>query len=156
MSNGSGPLAELADAVDSKSTGRKAIPVRFRGGPPIWLLLIALSGCHREPPPPQTPPPRDCSEGGIKVLSDLMACRMGPWQKGKVTDAEVRQSFIRIREFAPLPEWNEGPSGWSNLVDEALATGNYGTACNACHKAHIKEYRANLEFRQRPLPPAPK
>src|SRR5256885_2353086 len=29
-----GPLAELADAVDSKSTALRGIPVRFRGGPP--------------------------------------------------------------------------------------------------------------------------
>src|ERR1700686_419535 len=29
-----GPLAELADAADSKSADREIVPVRFRGGPP--------------------------------------------------------------------------------------------------------------------------
>ena len=118
-------------------------------------MLIALLGCQKPPPPAAAPPQRDCSEGAIKVLSDLMDCRMAPWQKGKVTDEEVRRSFIRIREFAPVMEWNDGPTGWSTLVDGAVTTGNYGAACNQCHKAHLKDYRAQAEYRARLLPPAP-
>jgi hypothetical protein len=119
------------------------------------LLLAALVGCQK-PPPPAAPAQRDCSEGAIKVLSDLMDCRMAPWQKGKVTDSEVRQAFIRIREFAPVMEWNDGPTGWAHLVDDALATGNYGAACNQCHKAHLKDYRSRTEYRSRLLSPAPR
>jgi hypothetical protein len=118
------------------------------------LVLVALAACSK-PAPPAGPPQRDCSEGAIKILSDLMDCRMAPWQKGKITDAEVRQSFVRIREFAPVMDWNDGPTGWSHIVDDALATGNYGVACNTCHKAHIKAYRAQPEYRVRPLPPMP-
>jgi hypothetical protein len=99
---------------------------------------LALGACQKAAPP-APPAQRDCSEGAIKVLSDLMDCRMAPWQKGKVPDADVRQAFIRIREFAPVDDWNNGPAGWSHLVDDALVTANYGAACNACHKAHIKD-----------------
>jgi hypothetical protein len=120
----------------------------------MLALLLSLVACQKPPPAPVAPAQRDCSEGAIKVLSDLMDCRMAPWQKGKVSDAEVRQAFIRIREFAPVMEWNNGPTGWSSLVDEALVSGNYGAACNQCHKAHIKDFRAQAEFRTRPLPPA--
>ncbi len=138
--------------MDSKSTGCKAIPVRFREGPPLWLSLLLLAACQKAAPPAAAT--RDCSDGAIKVLADLMDCRMAPWQKGKVSDAEVRRSFVRIREFAPVEEWNNGPAGWSHLVDDALVTANYGAACNQCHKAHLKDFRAQPDFRTRPLPPA--
>ena len=39
-----GLLAELADAVDSKSTDRKVVPVRFRGGPPTFSDVDQNSG----------------------------------------------------------------------------------------------------------------
>jgi hypothetical protein len=154
MCDSSGPLAELVDAVDSKSTGRKAIPVRFRGGPLALLLACIVGvGCAKAAPP-AAPAQRDCSDGAIKVLSDLMDCRMAPWQKGKIPDSEVRKAFIRIREFAPVMEWNDGTAGWSHLVDDALATGNYGAACNQCHRAHLKDYKSQPEFRARLLPSA--
>src|SRR5256885_7536015 len=74
-----GPLAELADAVDSKSTALRGIPVRFRGGPPT------ASGGRRPECP--TGVPALTATGGGRSVQRQAARAMAPGEDRGETGA---------------------------------------------------------------------
>jgi hypothetical protein len=155
----SGPLAKLVDAVDSKSTGRKAIPVQIRGGPlALVVACLALGACKSESAAPAAQAPvapakrvPDCREGHMTILADVMTCRMVPFSKGQLGEQEFRDTLAKIREVVPDPAWEAGDKGWPQIVDRMLQSHLYGAGCKECHKAYIEQYRRS--YHDRPIGP---
>jgi hypothetical protein len=75
----------------------------------------------------------------------LMDCRMGLYAKGKVSEDQLREALVRVREAAPDLEWMQGDNGWPQIVDRMLADHEYKNGCNQCHRAYMKPYRERFK-----------
>ena len=150
-----GPLAKLVDAADSKSAGRKAIPVQIRGGPPRLMAGLAaaslLFACHRPSAAKVPAGAPDCRAGHLVTLSDVMNCRMKPFSQGKLSEAEFRETLARIREQLPDPAWESGDDGWPEIIDRMLQSRDYAKGCRDCHRTYLQAYRKS--YRDRPIGP---
>src|SRR5947209_737763 len=82
---------------------------------PLACLLAGLA-CTKDPPaaPPPVDAGRDCSDGAILTLNDLMTCRMSPYLDGKEDEATLRATLERLRDLYPDPEFARGndPRAW--------------------------------------------
>jgi hypothetical protein len=107
---------------------------------------------------PPSAPAQPCGETGQPF------CPLQGFMQQKLQDAVdagnlalAAQNLARVRAFVPDPSWNDGGSGWSSLVDAALAAASHNdadatrNACKSCHKTWRAKYKAS--FRTRPLPP---
>ena len=158
-----GPLAKLVDAVDSKSTGRKAIPVQIRGGPLAAVLALALLpalACQKTDggagaPQGTAPAPAkhvpDCRPGHMNILADVMACRMVPFSKGQLDEAQFRDTLVQLREVVPDPAWATGDEGWPQIIDRMLQSHTYASGCKECHRNYIERYRKS--YHDQPIGP---
>lgn len=120
-----------------------------------WLLaaLIACGACKSQSAPAAAPVRHvpDCRAGHMTILADVMTCRMAPFQKGQISEAEFRDTLARLAEVAPDPAWTNGESGWPQIVDRMLQTRLYGQGCKECHKTYIDRYRKG--YHDRPIGP---
>jgi len=79
-----------------------------------------------------------------------MACRMRPFQAGKVSEEDVRQALARVREAVPDPAGMAGDNGWPQIVDRMLLDHEYKAGCNQCHRAYLKSYQERFKKQRIP------
>jgi hypothetical protein len=90
----------------------------------------------------------DCRPGHLEILADVMNCRMTPFSKGQLSEAEFRETLVRLRELAPEPAWETGDNSWPGIIDGALQSHEYMPACKQCHRAYIEKYRKQYHDRK--------
>lgn len=101
----------------------------------------------------QAAPPQPSSSA--RPLHDWMDEVLMPVVEAGDT-ARLAELYVQIARFAPDPSWNEGPTGWATLSNQAAEKARAGDlrgakgACKQCHQAWRERYRT--EFRSRPLP----
>ncbi len=78
-----------------------------------------------------------------------MNCRMKPFSQGKIPEAEIRATLVKLREAVPDPSWASGENGWPQIVDRMLSSHDYAAGCRECHRAYIQAYRK--QYRDQPL-----
>ncbi len=114
------------------------------------MAALALAGCKRAPAPPAAPveAPLDCSPGHLDTLVAVMRCRMAPFAKGRLSEVELRETLVRLRELAPDPAWSNGDYGWPQIVDRMLQGREYSAGCKECHRAYLRPYRKSWRGRR--------
>jgi hypothetical protein len=90
----------------------------------------------------------DCRPGHIDILADLMTCRLAPFAKAQVSEAELRETLLRLKELAPEPAWESGDNGWPQIIDGMLTSHEYMAGCKQCHRNYIENYRKQYHDRK--------
>ncbi|MHB8419057.1 MAG: hypothetical protein ACYDCL_13350 [Myxococcales bacterium] len=76
---------------------------------------------------------------------------MIPFSKGRLSEAEFRDTLAKIREVVPDPAWAAGDEGWPQIVDRMLQSRSYNAGCKQCHRSYIEAYRKS--YHDRPIGP---
>ena len=91
------------------------------------------------------------------------ACPLQGWMEQNMQTAFEKQdlkglavALEKASKFAPDKKWNDGPTGWAKIANDAAAAAKAGDfkavreSCKTCHKAWRKQYRE--QFRKQPVP----
>ncbi len=151
-SNPGGATHRAANAPSAR--GKLAVQIGLLGALVVAGLLVSRSACDGSssgPPGGGSGAPKrvsDCRPGHIEILADLMNCRMTPFSKGQLSEAEFRDTLAKLRELSPDPSWDSGDDGWPQIVDGMLMEKRYMSSCKQCHKAYIETYRKKFHDRK--------